>query len=599
MVNKSNNNKNKSIIKENGLWFAIKYYSIIYILLFATVLFISKSVILNNLFKDKIEANLISKNNQITTEATTTELYDYDIIKLLNDSNAHTRLDYSVLYKLVNALSNIIIIATIIAIIMAVFNYKYYYHMTGRSIIKDKAKYNLSYSKLLEFHQNSEPNKMDISQYPNKPWQKEKGIIIGTSDKKLISISSDSEGNIAVFGSPGSGKTSGIAIPSAVCFEGSVLAVDIKGDIYNAVSKSTKRKIYRFCPDNPNALTESCRFDPLLGIENMTITEQKAFFENMSIVLIKYDGCDKDNYFVSRARKAFVGIVFLLLHQNPDISFPEIIHSILKGNIFDFVKEAIKSDCIIAKEYLASFYGNNPNNVSGVYDTITSALVTFSNPVLDVLLSREKSNTTQGLTPSISIEALEKGYDIYLQISQEHLTSYAPLFTLIMQNISTAFTRRPDTSTGAKNRPILMLLDEFPQLTFSQTLINTNLSTLRSKSVIIMLIQQNLSQLDIKYSSEGTNSILGNCNCQIILDSNDTKSSAKFSEKFGEKEVIEMSNSYSYSKGNKTSSSNSVHFKKVRVFPPEYFGSLPSKSALIMYYKGKYIELKKINCYKD
>ena len=171
MVNKSYNNKTKLPLKENGLLLKIRYYNIIYILIFSTALFILKSVILNKFFNDKIDANLIGKNNQITTEATTTEVYNYDFVKLVYDSNDHVGLDYSVLYKLVNALSNIIIIATIITIIIVNFNYKYYYLRTGRNIIKDKAKYSLSYGKLLEFHQNSEPNKMDISQYPSKPWQ--------------------------------------------------------------------------------------------------------------------------------------------------------------------------------------------------------------------------------------------------------------------------------------------------------------------------------------------------------------------------------------------------------------------------------------------
>lgn len=73
----------------------------------------------------------------------------------------------------------------------------------------------------------------------------------------------------------------------------------------------------------------------------------------------------------------------------------------------------------------------------------------FSNPVLDELLS----NTGK----CVSIKDIEKGYDVYLQISQEHLDAYSPLFTLLIQSFSTAFTRRPDSSTGIKNRSVLML----------------------------------------------------------------------------------------------------------------------------------------------
>ncbi len=75
-----------------------------------------------------------------------------------------------------------------------------------------------------------------------------------------------------------------------------------------------------------------------------------------------------------------------------------------------------------------------------------------------------------------------------------------------------------------------MLMDEFPQLTFSYKMINMNLSTLRSKSVICMIIQQNLSQLEYRYQPAGARSIIGNCGFQIILGSNDIES-PKFIQK--------------------------------------------------------------------
>ena len=206
---------------------------------------------------------------------------------------------------------------------------------------------------------------------------------------------------------------------------------------------------------------------------------------------------------------------------------------------------------------------------------------------MDVLLSKGGE--------TVCTEQLDAGYDIYLQIRQEHLNAYAPLFTLLIQSLSQEFMNRLDSSGGIKNRPILMLLDEFPQLSFSYEMINTNLSTLRSKSVICMLIQQNLSQLDYRYRNEGTRSILGNCNYQIILGSNDIVSSRYFSETFGMKKILKVSNSFNA--GTKVSTGKSVQETENRVFPPEYFGDL-SDSA-VLYFKGKYIEVNKINCYKD
>lgn len=491
------------------------------------------------------------------------------------------------LYDAIAGLSPVISYGLWAAFLVARYKTVIYRFQTGRDHQYDRNHYHRSTGDLTDYFKDADPHRLDSSIFPYLPWKSADGIIFGTDAGRLISIPSDSEGNIAVFGPPGSGKTSGIAIMSAMQFSGSVLAVDIKGDLYNFVSRNSNRKILRFAPDHPDARNISCHFDPLDHFQLMDETDQKLYLKNMATVLIQDDGGNDGNYFSSRARKIFQGVAWLMIYENSQTSFPEIVHAILQGNVFDWVKKALDSDCEQAKECLASFFGNSEKNVAGAYDALTNALLDFSNPVLDHLLRKSDH--------SISTDLLEDGYDIYLQIRQEHLTAYAPLFTLIVQSLSQELLNRPDSSTGVKNRPILMLLDEFPQLSFSYDLINSNLSTLRSKAVICMLIQQNLSQLDYRYRHEGTRSILGNCNYQLILGSNDISSSKVFSDMIGSKKILKVSNSFS--SATQVSTSKSVQETETKIFPPESFGDLSDQA--ILYYKGKYVKLKKLNCYKS
>ena len=541
------------MIKKHGLWYAIKYYCIIQFTVFAIALYIANDYVFN-----------IACNYMNITER-------------------------SPFYKLFQLTVSIGLATLWFFIFLTVCRDKSYRYKTGRNFRHDNCKYKRTYAELIEYFQDAEPHKLDTSEFKPMPWRDAKGIVFGVENKNLIKIPSNSECNIAIFGPPGAGKTSGIAIINAITFQGSVLAVDVKNDIYNYVSKNTDRKIVRFCPDSPTALQDSVRFDPFAELKNMDETDKKLYLESVATVLIADEGGSDGNYFTTRARKMFQGITHLILHKNPDASFPEVIHAILQGNVFEWVTRAIESDCEPAKELLASFYGNSEKNVSSAYDALTTALVHFSNPILDELLSN-KGNC-------ISIKTLEKGTDLYLQISQEHLDAYAPLITLLIQSMSTAFTKRPDSSTGVKNRPILMLLDEFPQLTFSYKLINANLSTLRSKSVICMVIQQNLSQLEYRYQPTGARSILGNCNYQIILGSNDINSSKVFSDTFGVKKVLKISNSETMAQNNTTG--RSIQETTEKVFLPEYFGDLSSNNKMVVYFKGKYCECKKLNCYKD
>ena len=542
------------MIKKFGVWYTIKYYNFIAYAVSAVILFFFSDLLFEVI-------------------CTITELAQ---------KNAQ-------LYNLTRFAVPIVLWAFWGALLFTTVRSKRYFFLTGRKFGYDNNHYKRTYSELVDYFQYAEPHKLDTSKFPEQTWREVKGLIFGMDGKRIVSIPSNSECNIAVFGPPGSGKTSGFAIINAMQFQGSVLAIDIKGDIYNYVHANTNRQIIRFAPDHPDALEISCTFDPLSGFTDMSVTDQKLYLENMATVLIADEGGNEGNYFTSRARKIFQGITHLILFETPNASFPDIIHGILQGNVFDWVTKAIDSDCDEAKELLASFYGNNEKNVSGAYDALTSALVHFSNPILDQLLSKGSN--------CISIDTLEKGFDVYLQIAQEHLDAYAPLFTLIMQSFSTAFMQRDDCSTGAKNRPILMLMDEFPQLTYSYKMANSNFSLLRAKGVIALAIQQGLSQLEYRYQPAGARSIIGNCNYQVILGSNDISSSEVFSKTFGMKKILKVSNSVTQS--GKSPSVRSVQETETRVFPPEYFGDLSSKSKMILYCKGKYAELQKLNCYKD
>ena len=493
-----------------------------------------------------------------------------------------------IIFEFLDMILTILLIALWGATVFTFIRSKMYYCETGRNFNKDCSTYKRGYRELVEYFKDAEPHKLDSSQFEYQQWYREKGLVFGTIESRLVTIPSDCECNIAVFGPPGSGKTSGMAITNAITFEGPVLAVDIKGDIYNYVSNYSNRKIIKFCPDHPNALWESYHFDPFAGIEKMNTTDKKLYLESMATILIPEESGTDGYYFSSRARKMFQGITHLLLYYNPEISFPEVVERILTGNVFEWVKMALESECMAAREQIASFYGNNEKNISAVYDTLTTAIIHFSNSVLNELL-RKSDNC-------ISIDLLEKGYDIYLQVSQEHLESYAPLFTLILQTFSSAFTRRPDSSTGVKNKPILMLIDEFPQLTFSYEMINSNLSTLRSKNVICMIIQQNISQLELRFGQAGARSILGNCNCQIILGSNDLTTSTTFSDMFGYKKVLKISNNEVTSQN--VSTGMTVQEAEEKVFPPESFGDLQTRKKMVFYFKGKYLLCNRLNCYE-
>ena len=157
--------------------------------------------------------------------------------------------------------------------------------------------------------------------------------------------------------------------------------------------------------------------------------------------------------------------------------------------------------------------------------------------------------------------------------------------------------QRDDSSSGVKKRPILFLLDEFPQISFSYDMANTALSTLRSKGVVIDMLMQDRSQLEMKYTKEGARALIACCNYQLFLSSNDSDSSKAYSELFGKKKVLVQNNSVSDNNNDHSTSGITITQQEEDIYPPQVFGDLPDTNSLIVYFKGKHAKLKKLRAF--
>lgn len=499
-------------------------------------------------------------------------------------------LNSPVFHNLRNLIDNIIIYLFIIIWIIAfVFNIVcilYQDKCSRKSLVRDRMHFNKSIFYLFHYFKNADPHKLNVSSFPKKNWKQVEGILFGYSSNKgnLIFLPSYSEINLAIYGAPGSSKTVSYVKPNARCFGGSVLAVDIKGDIFDY--NKNYRKIIRFAPDISDAI-ESAHFNPFEAFGNLSRTELKLRVSNMAEILIPNDS-EKEPYFSTTARKLFCGMLLFLLEVCDNLTFPNFLHAVLHyqkpmdckmerfpSNVFEFIECIASSPYPDAVEQVAAMLGNNEKNISGVADRLNTALVPFSNDVLDILLS-DNGNC-------ISAETLYNGSDVYLQISQNNLSTYAPLFTLIMSNFMTEFANRPDTSINRNtNRPILCILDEFPQLTFPYNTINQFLSTLRSKSVIIMIVCQSVSQLAKKYDNFGYQALLGNCTYQVCCKSNDVLTQEYFSSIIGTKKVLKQGMAATEA--------------EEPCYSAPHYGALSDTA--IVYFDGYHAELKKIKSFE-
>lgn len=561
------------MVKKYGLWYAIKYYKIIPFAILALVLYIANPYI----FAYTCNAFGITERN-----------------------------GFYMPYKL------LIAVALIAAWFMIVFSScrskRYKYLTGGRSFGKDSGKYKRTYYELVEYFSEETNSKMDEEALPNISWKNAEGMILGRAKNgHLFNIESGKDGkNYFIFGLPSSGKTAGPIICSCLRWgmhhplskdnkktDGSIFCIDLKNDIWKATHNY--RKIKRFNLMDPK---KSCHFNPLAGIEKLSIDERCNFIENIGFNIIPDTGGGDGRYFRETAEDFFNGIALYMLAKDINVSFPDIIKAILAGNAVDWVKRVVADGSDESKRRLASKWGENEKNLSGGYSLLAQSCRKFASETLFYLLDNKPDYEY------ISVQSLEDGYDVYVQLDQAEIANYSALLSMIVQSFLNGFINRENNPKAGRLsdgslRPVAFILDEFAQLsTLKYESIATAFMTLRSRNISIVCALQSRSSITEMFHSENACMSLIDCVTTFCFLSIQEVATRKWaSDLIGTHRVLKISNSLNNGTQGSQNSGRSVNEAREPIIFPEEFGSLKdpanNKDELIIYSQGKYIRADK------
>lgn len=563
-------------MKRNYLWYTIKYYNLIPLLLLGITLIIFRDYILEII----CSITCIDENSSL-----------YNLQK------------YGIYIGLVIAWICICFTST---------RDKRYHQLTDRSYSKDHSDFNKTYAALVQFFTTNNRYKMDIEKLPIEDWHNADGIILAKykdrqGNYRLIKRDSNANGNLVSFGLPGSGKSTTQAATTAVRFNShlqdggcGVFAISIKGDLLNFV-KDKRKNIKVFTPDKKEG---SCHYDPLLGVTKMNWTERRVFAENIAIIICPDEAGDNSAFFVGGARDYLSSIILYLLHlhdsgaREGDLKFHEIIDMILQNSVFDITMQIHDCENSIPGEYTNGYIGSSEKNVSGIWSHLCKNIRPFNSGALRTLFDGEGD--------CITPDDLNNG-DIYIDVPQDKYDVYAPCMAIIITNFLQAFMRRDDVSSGKKIVPIMFLLDEAVQLNLDYMILSKAMSTLRSKKVSLFLLMQSVAQLEGRYGEAHAREIIDLCAYISVFNAQDPKSRKYFQELVGRRKMLKRSTSLSSSGGNHNDTSGvSVSEVDEYIFEAADFGDLNLKDPkskkttyrVMVYANGKYIVGETTPCYE-
>lgn len=383
------------------------------------------------------------------------------------------------------------------------------------------------------------------------------------------------------------GKGVGIVIPTLLTFNGSILALDVKGELFELTSRARKARgdqVFKFAPLDRAGRTHS--YNPVLDIVNMPPDRRFSETRRLAVNLIVSKGKGSEG-FIDGARDLFVaGILACIERGTPTI-----------GAVYDLFSqpgEKYKLFAQLAEDTrnpeAQRIFDNMAGNDTKILTSYTSVLGDGGlNLWADPLI---KAATT---TSDFSIYDLRRDPTaIFLCVSPNDLEVIAPLVRLFFQQVVSILQRTMPEKDEIFE--VLFLLDEFKHLGKLEA-VETAVTTIAGYKGRFMFIIQSLSALTGAYDAAGKENFLSNTGVQVFMATADDETPNYISKAIGEYSY--RARSTSYSQGKMLDSNVQVSEQGAVLLRPEQVRLLDDDHEIVLIKGRPPVRLRKIKFYAD
>ena len=359
----------------------------------------------------------------------------------------------------------------------------------------------------------------------------EHGIILGRIGRRCVMLAGQQ--GVALAAPPRAGKGTGIVVPNALNWPGSLVCVDIKRENWTLTAGFRERSgqaCYLFDPFAEDGRT--ARWNPFFYVSHDPL---KRVNDLQRIAEMLYpDPPNVDPFWTASARSLFLGIA-LYLFETP--SLPATIGEVLRqgmasddegfGQHWKRVIEGRQSgnrpltpQCVRA---LYDVIDLAPVTASSIRKTFTSRLDLWLNPILDAATSGNDFDLR---------ELRLKPLSIYVGVNPDDLHRLRPVLNLFFQQAIGLQTRELPELNPALKYQVMMLLDEFTALG-RIPIIAEAISYLPGYNVRVVLVIQTPAQLREIYGAHNAETMLKSLAARIVFAPKDFPDAREISDELG------------------------------------------------------------------
>lgn len=339
------------------------------------------------------------------------------------------------------------------------------------------------------------------------------GFVFGKYGLKYIGKQQTLDGHIICIGTPGSGKSSAVAIPTLHMWTGAVFAIDIKGELL----KNAPHR-YGRCVVDPSD-NDSYGYDPF---EMLRLVPHDEFTHALNDILYSVipENSNIEEPFWDNAARRYLAGAYTWAYYNC-MSFVAINKEIYEKDMDMFMDKIMSSSCTEAMKHIRHIREAADKTKTSIMQNVLNAIELFAtDPAIQRMLTRKKT---------IKPELLLQGQQIFLEIPEARLKNWKAFTSMMINQFLHAMTSFPENGKVQT----LVLLDEFPQLGKARAVID-GMATLRSKGCTVCLLMQSYSQLDKVYGQTERKIITDNAAYKLILSVMDPATAREISDMVGQ-----------------------------------------------------------------
>jgi type IV secretion system protein VirD4 len=334
------------------------------------------------------------------------------------------------------------------------------------------------------------------------------------------------------------GKGVGYVIPNTLLFNGSVVILDVKGEIFEATSRHRQSEgdaVYRFSPFDFEHPTH--RYNPLERVARIANLEQRyTELAKISDYFLTVSDKGTAGDFLTEGRELFVAAGLLAIERSkPTIGE---ISRILFGRgatqeVYGERAEEVKHPN--AAQTFRKFAGYSDRTLSSHASVLGGAGMTlWNNPAVD--------RATSGNDFSFA-DLRKRPMSIYVVVNADDIRTLSPLVRLFFgELIATMRANLPDPKL--EPWPVMVMLDEFDQLG-PMPIVEQALKQLAGHGARVSIITQSIPGLDNIYGENVRLSLESAAGMKLYLAANDKKTAGEISDALGKTTKLSVSDSVS------------------------------------------------------